>query len=428
MFSYFLKLTFKLIVAFNLHFLIAIFYVIKTKTLGSSKNKEKKFKILALNQKRFRGDLELLEKDNFSKIYFFSFEDQSRFILHFFNKDDASKILLKNDFEFKNKENLYLEFLKKVLKFYFFFNKIDAVIGAAVHYKQDIHWGIASHQLKVPYIVLHKECLYASHGSIRDVITKRLITNEKFRGTHVLVHNNIVKETWVKSNFIDANRITVAGALRFWPFIKRKNLKKEIDLLFFSFGPGSGLQHKGLKVFDNIGGFKNIYKKTHQEVFLLAKNNPELNIVVKLKWGGSWFKQIKNLSDEIKLDLDEIKNLKIEDSENSHDLILKSKIVLAFNTTAILEASIKNKIVIIPFFGKEKDTLKDFFFFRDYFKYFILLKSPTDMSRIIKAELKKKNKYLTNKKLLFSKYVSPINKNSESITKKIMENIILEKF
>ena len=53
----------------------------------------------------------------------------------------------------------------------------------------------------------------------------------------------------------------------------------------------------------------------------------------------------------------------MDENLNTHDVINSSKVVLGFNSSILLEASIKNKFVIIPIFEEAlKKEYKEYIF------------------------------------------------------------------
>ena len=63
--------------------------------------------------------------------------------------------------------------------------------------------------------------------------------------------------------------------------------------------------------------------------------------------------------------------------------------MLGFNSSILLDASIKNKFVIIPIFEEAlKKEYKEFIFFRNYLKYFKVANSRSELNQVIKEGLK----------------------------------------
>lgn len=422
------RILFKICIKFKLTSLIAFAYYLKT--TGISKKGGKRYRLLALNYSRFNQDLQLLEKTGEFKIYKLPFHWQSRFLNHFYNEVDRSNIGLKKID--KKKQKIFRMFLADFLLKYYSFVKINCVIGAATHYKQDFDWGEVSSRIGIPYIVLHKENLYASEGYIKQ-FKIGMKDREKFKGSHVFVHNDIVKKIWIECNLIKKSDISVGGCMRMDDFIhSKKKIKKKFDLVFFSFGPGfPGLGgNLTVKIFPkkNYLGFHNLSEKTHLEVILFAKNNPNIQVLIKPKWGGTWIKFINDIAKKHGIEINKIRNLKVDENLNTHDVINSCKVVLGFNSSVLLEASIKNKFVIIPIFEEAlKKEYKEFIFFRQYLKYFKVAYSRDELKKVIKDGLKNSSslsKTLKYRKQLFNDFISPISKKSVKIhEKKIIEII-----
>lgn len=141
---------------YYLKFVLILTYYLKT--TGISKIKGKKFRLLALNYTRFNEDLKILEKTAEFKSCKLPFHRQSRFLNHFYSEEKRSKIGFKQIN--KEKQKIFRNFLESFLFKYYRFLKINCVIGAAIHYRQDIDLGEVSSRIGVPYVVLHKKNLF----------------------------------------------------------------------------------------------------------------------------------------------------------------------------------------------------------------------------------------------------------------------------
>lgn len=216
----------------------------------------------------------------------------------------------------------------------------------------------------------------------------------------------------------------------------KKKLKKTFDLVFFNFTPGGGLgANYDANVFPkrNLAGFPNLLEITHLEVMLFAKNNPNINVLNKRKWGGNWIKFIYDIAKKNGFEIENIKNLRVDEKLITHDVINSSKVFLGFNSTVLLEASIKNKFVIIPIFEEAlKEEYKEFIFFRQYLKYFKVANLKKQLNLLIEEGLKNKNsfsKIFKYRKRLFNNYILPTSKKSlkteeEKIKARIFNNSI----
>ena len=92
-------------------------------------------------------------------------------------------------------------------------------------------------------------------------------------------------------------------------------------------------------------------------------------------------------------------NLKIIYGGSSLDFIEKSKCVIGFNSTCLLEGIAAKKIVLVPYFGINKDKFK-----KDFTMYL------------------NDGVLLSHNKLQFKKYLNQIIKNKIKIRKKISPN------
>ena len=81
-----------------------------------------------------------------------------------------------------------------------------------------------------------------------------------------------------------------------------------------------------------------------------AIKNPEVSIIIKIKTGQSQnTKQYYNLPN----------NIKLHYYGAGHQLLENSKIVIAWNTTAILEGIAANRFILLPYFDAKNDIKKE---------------------------------------------------------------------
>ena len=424
-----LRFLFKLTLKFELINIIAFFYFLKTKKVFK-KNSNKKINILALNQNRFLEVLEIIEENSDFQILALPSSWQSRFLDFFYDENSRKNIGLKTmDSEVQSK---FYNFLKLFLKKYYKLTKINLVIGTAIHYRQDVDWGNVSKTIGVPYIVLHKENLYASERHIEN-IKKKLKQRQRFQASHVIVHNEVVKKTWVGCKFIDHKDISVCGKLM--KSVEQVTSENSFfDLVFFSFGPGVSISNEHTNMFPERRhpGFHNLSRITHLEVINFAIKNPQKRVIIKPKWGGRWIDYINNLARKENIKLKEITNLVIDEKFNSFSVIENSSVIISFNSTTVLEAAIKNKYVIIPYFEEAKKDLKGYVQFKTYFDLFEIAESSKDLRKKINLGFKnpKKHNSLLKKRIkLYELLVSSMKGNStekyiEIFKQQIRENTL----
>ena len=214
----------------------------------------KKKVILALQDIRFKNDLEILEKH--SNYIFYRFP-------YFFERRLFNPIVIKKKlknyykaFELKdNKKNSKIKkeiILKYKKNFNFFFKLIGAksVLSAAVHYKYDFLVGEIARECNIKYIILHKEN-FSPLKSQQENKIKFYSNYFKSKADLIITHNEITKKILSK-NLISKNKVFSIGALRFYNYNKlitqnfTKNIKKKVTL--FSFTHRSGLYGKDIGV------------------------------------------------------------------------------------------------------------------------------------------------------------------------------------
>jgi len=105
----------------------------------------------------------------------------------------------------------------------------------------------------------------------------------------------------------------------------------------------------GHKQYDQKYNWSLLHSKTLNILKRFAINHPETKVIIKTKIGTSKkMKQYFNLP----------KNIKIQTHGLGHDLLAKSKVVIGWNTTAILEAIAANRFILLPYFNKKDKKLE----------------------------------------------------------------------
>lgn len=390
--------------------------------------------LLALNAERFRKDLELLVKTGKYRIYKAPDRWQGRFIRLFY-PDNAKVFETGKTVAEQKAQKAIQKFLFYFLKSYYRLLKIDAVLSAAIHYSQDYDWGIVSHRLGYPYIVLHRENLYASRGHINFIINK-LQKFVPFEGAHVIVHNDIVRDTWIKSGYITPDKISALGCMRMDHFIqslktsmKKNSQEKRKCACFFSFVPGTGLViDNQITAWGNKGhaGHLELFQLTHKAFIEIAQENPSIDFIIKPKWGGRWKENITEMVKKSGINISGLKNLIIDETLDAHKIILeRADVVTGFGSTTLLEAALAGKTVIVPHFSTAaKEAYQDFILLKEDYPIFEVASSVEEFKKLILQGLY--NTHIPGKDLqkergrVFEKYISPLACNAiENYSKKI---------
>lgn len=351
---------------------------------------KKIYTILALSPYRFRGDLEILENTGEFKILRLPFKWQARIFSIFYGK--TFKCSSQEFFNMRKKSGphrnkvRYRRFLFSFLKVLYARNSIDCVIGAAIHYKHDVDWGAMSDKINVPYIVLHRENLMASKVMLDYFLAyaKRLTG---FEGRHIIVQNEIARQALIDVEYVESANVSALGCLRMDGFINKIRSLKYTNsnrIVLFSFLPGLAMFVEHEKSYDHWpsnrnDGWYNFYENVHLAVSEIAVENPDVDVVIKTKWGGEWPASIFKLLAESGIQYDEHKNLHIVSEGDAQELILNSQVVSGFGTTTLLEAAIANRHVVMPIFDEPAmPKFKDAIFFKDKLELFDVTKSKEE--------------------------------------------------
>ena len=205
--------------------------------------------------------------------------------------------------------------------------------------------------------------------------------------------------------------------------------------MFFSYGPRVSISNEHTNMFPEKRhpGFHDLCKVTHLEVINFAIKNPSKKVIIKPKWGERWIDYIYNLAHKENINLKEITNLTIDEKFNSFNIIENSSVIISFNSTTVLEAAIKNKYVIIPYFEEAKKDLKNYVQFKNYFDLFEIARSAKELHSKINLGLKNPKKHISllKKRIdLYEQLVSSVEDNQIEkcirILKKQMQNNTLK--
>jgi hypothetical protein len=99
-----------------------------------------------------------------------------------------------------------------------------------------------------------------------------------------------------------------------------------------------------------------LFSDLHTSFVHLAKKHPEVDFVVKPRPKDMHEKTLWDIINETGIDLSKLKNYTVEPDADVHDLIINSDVIIALNSTTVVEAAIAGKRVIFPLFYNYKET------------------------------------------------------------------------
>lgn len=358
--------------------------------------------LLALTPQRFRGDLEILNNSGAVRIIELPEKWQRGLLALYWTPEMSREIDLKREYFsddipdwIKEIQRQYRKFLTALIPPLFRRLKIDAVISAAIWYQQDYDWGVISERLGTPYIVLQAENLATAPGQVRRLVYNASMIG-KFSGSCIIVHNEVCRDAFIEAGFIEADKIQALGALRMDELLDRiadarrqGNSRGRKRVTLFSFHRGAGLW--GLTEpwpTDRAQGLTQYFEAVHGAIGELALEFPDVDFVIKPKWGGSWIGEIERVLQANNVDRAARSNLEILPDANAHELILRSNIVCGYGSTTLLEAGIAGKKVIMPlFYETTRPEYQDFLHFRDELDMFVVPSSPDEFKDEIRKAL-----------------------------------------
>ncbi len=399
------KIISKLGLVINFPILSSLAFVISLRFL-KSKIKNKKRNILILEKSHGIDDIKQISK--------LSLDKNLRFIL----LSRGHLHIIYNFFFKKNKDlDLYKNYVNKV---FFYFNKIiniNLIISFNLMYKSERVLQKLDQNLDVKFLVCQKECLF--NEDVLKNLKNRFLKLDKFTGDHITVYNEQFKSMIISTNHVDPNKITVVGMSRA-DYYFNKQAKKQDHVLFFLINPDTGLINSNLNF-----SWNELAENTLTSTLNFAEKNPHIKFIFKAKIIGDneSYKQQKLIKDK------NLKNCSIVFGGNSNKLILDSRLIIAFNSTAIFEALACKKDIIIPYFKKKFEiNLKKYIIDTSISENIYHAQNEKEIENILENTFRNKNKisykYSEADNELLEKYIGNSDGNSSKRLVGVIEKII----
>jgi len=401
-----------------------VFSLKKVKTKGF--HKKNGITILAINVDRFRdGELESLVRSGFT-VLLMPYNWQTRIFYAY--KERGLKNQFKNP---SKKSSIYKDrvrirsYLSYLLKSIYLKKNIDCVIGAGIFYNQDLDWGAVSVNIGYPYLVFHRENLVITEHLYLATIKKAKSLNKTgFFGTSIIFHNKIMKDIYDKYSGVDKDKIHALGSLRMDSYLENVQSSKiqfnKNTIVLFSFPPSVALR-QNMETESGFGWYQ-LHNEVHTSFVELAVENPSIDFIIKHK-GVGWAETETLLRD---LNALKLTNLKIYgELHNAQELILQSSAVTGFCSTALLEASIAGKPVIVPLLGEAKDEkYRDCLCFSEELAMFNVATSKHEYKELLIKRPAVSQEKMKLRRLSFEKYISPLDSTaSEKYSQLIVSEV-----
>ena len=347
-------------------------------------NHDNKKSILILNHERFTHDLDALSLDQ--RVKFLILPSRIQTLLN--------SLFLSNSYSYKvdsyiNEKEETKELVRFVVKFV---NKLNdkynlcGIISCSFYYRQDFSYEFSSLTTHVPFYVIFKE--YMKDDVVVDVTINRYKQNKfHFIGKQIFSANKNVEKILLRSGVCREDQISIVGSPRFDVMFNNKDASIKHDkqvVTLFSFYHSSGLiELEGDNNFfsDQGDGYYDLFKDVHTSVAELAVENRGIEFVIKTKWGGQWHDRIVSTIYEASgIDILCEPNISLMSEGNAQTLIKKSSLVVAFNSTTILEAGLLGRNVIVPVYAEAIDKyFNSNLYFTKYLDSLIVASSNKDL-------------------------------------------------
>ena len=87
--------------------------------------------------------------------------------------------------------------------------------------------------------------------------------------------------------------------------------------------------------------------------FALA--NPDIEVIIKAKWHGPWEDGVLGFLESDGISIHNVPNLHFNTTADVHSLIKRSRVVIGYGSTTLLESAICGRAVVVPKFGELVD-------------------------------------------------------------------------
>jgi len=345
------------------------FYFIKNKKI----KKAPSVKLFVLDSERFREDLDVLRGNTNIEFIDFSFKLQDKIM------GVLERVL--------NEENKIVLHLEKYIEHFCDIYNADGFISAGMWYKRHELWEVASINIGKVFYSLHREGVGVDEKILYRATSGYIKTCRKFQGTKVFVGSKIVKDFIVSSNYLISGKVIATGLPKFDNIfnnignMKNLDINKRKTVVLFSFFVSTSSDYVRTGHYPNNEGFRDLFNDVHAGMALYAIDNPLIDVIIKMKWySGEAKDNVDNaIIRKTGINPNDIDNLFILDNVPAQELIVKSDVVVGFNSTTIVESILYRKNVIVPIFHEAIDKYPDDVSYAEYKDVFYRANSLIDM-------------------------------------------------
>lgn len=343
--------------------------------------------LLALSAEEFREDPKLLAETGRFRVLTVDSGAQRRLMYRFYPANAQWHHVLSHALrpDLDPHRRGYRAFLRAFLPHLYRRLGVSAVIGSHIHFGTDVDWGAVSNELGFPYVVLHRENLFASDWIIRQVTDRLGVVQLRFEGERIVVHNDVVKRVFAESGYASPNTIEVLGCTRMDEYLSRlrngpgSSIPGRRKVAFFPISLGDGHSEFLTHIRPSI-------ERLHIFLVDFARRNPDIDVIIKpkAKWSSSWQADFDTTLAKSPAAGPYPSNLIVRSDLDVHELILSSSAVLGINTTTLIEAGIAGQRTVIPYFPELRDPwCQAHLLFGSYFPSLLVARDEEELEREI---------------------------------------------
>lgn len=273
----------------------------------------------------------------------------------YFSDDEAVEVLKK----------AYRDYLSKVLICFDKYFGIGAVAQFNMVYRAEREFASACTALGIPFFTLYKENLRSQATWHESVPVFRTVVG-RYAGWKIAVYNESAKACLIESEVVKPSQVEVVGCARMdYSHLLRANRVSAgpRHVLYYMISPQAGLgflMKKGGRFYGqekygaNGVSWFDLIAETNAAFLHIARTHPEISFVVKVKTGASQM-QVEALGADVP------ENVQIVEGGVGHNLLIDASVVIAFNSTTVLEAVAAGVPVIVPhIFSDREEPLKPY--------------------------------------------------------------------
>jgi len=409
-----------------------------------TKNKKK---VLALSAEEYRGDLEVLASLKGFRIFTIDRKWQTRLITCFYSRNlqgqpgivarhyNANSI---SDPKIYEAKRFAQEFMSKFLGHLYRCLPIDVVLLYNVRYLRDLDWAEVSKKLGIVYLVIFREAMVLTSDTFES-FSRRHREFGRFKGDHIVVSNLLLKRCFIEPGFANEKEVTVGGILRVDGLIKRLDEQKPevppplVTMFWWSVHLFEGQEFTRLTT-EAIEAFAEL-AMVNPGVNFIVKPKPihvrptkYINRKMKFRKGPSSFFQLKEFGNR-QIDIEKILdrvypewmivgNISIEPWLDAHYLIMKSRVICAFNSMTMFESALAKKPVIVPYFDYFRESINSSKYgYHEFLDIFDVARTKHELKTLIEWRLSDNVIEPTvqeRREALFSSHVSDLSSGSSA--------------